>query len=148
MFENGEQRVGRRGAPEHHLMMFKRDQVTIEDTWHVSGLRGTGSHHYQVSNAFVPEGRSVVMGGRGRFERPLYQFPMLGLLAMGVSSVSLGIGWRALDAFKELADTKVPTGAVKGLASQYQDSRWRRPSPADPASGTNKAVARICRALP
>lgn len=116
--ENGEQRIGKGGMPEHHIMMFERSQVEIEDTWHVSGLCGTGSHHFNVKDVFVPEGRSVVMGTRSRIQRPLYQFPLLGLLAMGVSAVSLGIGFKALAAFKELAGAKVPTGGNRGLAEQ------------------------------
>jgi len=116
--ENGEKRIGKGGMPEHHIMMFERSQVEIEDTWHVSGLCGTGSHHFNVKDVFVPEGRSVVMGMRTRIQKPLYQFPMLGLLAMGVSAVSLGIGFKALAAFKDLAGAKVPTGGNRGLAEQ------------------------------
>ena len=118
ILENGEQRLGKTGMPEHHIMMFERSQVEIEDTWHVSGLCGTGSHHFNVKETFVPEGRSVIMGTRAKIRKPLYQFPMLGLLAMGVSAVSLGIGYRALAVFKDLAGVKVPTGGRRGLAEQ------------------------------
>ncbi len=120
IFDGDTQRLGKGGVPELQLMMFERDQVDIEDTWYVSGLRGTGSHHFSVTEQFVPDGRSVVLGGRTRIKRPLYQFPMLGLLALGVSSVSLGIGHKALEAFKQLAGTKTATGGVKSLAERAQ----------------------------
>jgi alkylation response protein AidB-like acyl-CoA dehydrogenase len=45
----------------------------------------------------------------------LYQFPLLGLLALGVSSVSLGLGYKALNAFKDLAGVKSPTGSKRKL---------------------------------
>jgi alkylation response protein AidB-like acyl-CoA dehydrogenase len=120
IFDGDTQRLGKGGVPELQLMMFERDQVDIEDTWYVSGLRGTGSHHFSVTEQFVPDGRSVVLGGRTLIKRPLYQFPMLGLLALGVSSVSLGIGFKALEAFKQLAGTKTATGGVKSLAERAQ----------------------------
>jgi alkylation response protein AidB-like acyl-CoA dehydrogenase len=134
VFDGDKQRLGRAEAPELHLMMFARDQVEIEDTWHVSGLSGTGSNHFSVKDQFVPEGRSVVLGGRSRIARPLYQFPMLGLLALGVSSVSLGIGYKALAAFREMACAKVPTGSVKGLATRSQVQSMVAESVADLAS--------------
>lgn len=120
VFEEGEQQLDDRGAPVIHLIMFARDQVHIEDTWQVSGLRGTGSHHFHVDDVSVPLGRSVILGGRSRIKAPLYQFPMLGLLALGVSSVSLGIGYRALAAFKALASAKVPTGGNRSLSERSQ----------------------------
>jgi len=101
-------------------MLFKREQVVIEDTWYVAGLKGTGSHHFHVENQFVPDGRWVVLGARAQIERPLYQFPMLGLLALGVSSVSLGIAEHALDVFTEIAGGKTPTGSKRGLSSRAQ----------------------------
>ena len=131
IFEKGEQVQNDKGAPEIHLMMFDKAQVEIEDTWAVSGLKGTGSHHFHVDNQFVPEGRSVVLGGRARVQRPLYQFPMLGLLALGVSSVSLGIGYRALSAFKELAGEKTPTGSMRTLVNRPQVQSYVAQSVAD-----------------
>jgi alkylation response protein AidB-like acyl-CoA dehydrogenase len=118
IFENGQQRKNHKGAPEIQLMMFDAASVEIEDTWRVSGLKGTGSHHFNVDQAFVPEGRSVLLGGRSRIQRPLYQFPMLGLLALGVSSVSLGIAYHALDAFIALAGSKTPTGSLRRTAER------------------------------
>lgn len=117
VYADGERIAGPHG-PEIHLMMFRASDVEIEDTWHVAGLRGTGSHHIAVENCFVPMGRSVVLGGKARFRRPLYQFPMLGLLALGVSSVSLGIGFGALDAFLALAGDKKPTGSSRALSER------------------------------
>ena len=131
VFENGEQVKNARGAPDVHLMMFSKDQIRIEDTWRVSGLCGTGSHHFNVENQFVPEGRSVVLGGRSKVQRTLYQFPMLGLLALGVSSVSLGIGYRALREFKQLADAKKPTGSSRSLAMRPQVQAMVAESTAD-----------------
>jgi len=118
IYDGDVQRMGKAGVPEIHLMMFPAEDVVIEDTWRVSGLCGTGSHHFHVDDAFVPEGRSVVLGGRARIERPLYQFPMLGLLALGVSSVSLGIGYAAVNAFRELAAVKKPTGSQRNLGER------------------------------
>lgn len=118
IFEDDKQRLNAKGTPDIHLMMFDAASIEIEDTWHVAGLKGTGSHHFNVKKAFVPEGRSVVLGGRSRIQRPLYQFPMLGLLALGVASVSLGIAYHALDAFIELAGSKTPTGARKSVAER------------------------------
>jgi alkylation response protein AidB-like acyl-CoA dehydrogenase len=129
--ENGENRIGKHGAPEVHLMMFEKSQVLIEDTWNVSGLCGTGSHHYSVDDVFVPEGRSVVLGNRARVGRPLYQFPMLGLLALGVSSVSLGIGYKAVNTFVDLAEAKTPTGSRRSLAERAQVQSFIAESIAD-----------------
>jgi alkylation response protein AidB-like acyl-CoA dehydrogenase len=118
IFDGDEQQVNDNGAPELHLMMFKASEVEIEDTWYVSGLCGTGSHHFNVKEQFVPEGRSVILGGRTRIRKTLYQFPMLGLLALGVSSVSLGIGYRALAAFKAMAMEKKATGSNRSLVER------------------------------
>tara|TARA_R110002073_G_scaffold9980_9_gene49389 strand:+ start:8299 stop:9441 length:1143 start_codon:yes stop_codon:yes gene_type:complete len=114
VYEDGEQVMGTFG-PVIRLVMFKADQVNIEDTWQVTGLRGTGSHHYSVDNVVVPRGRSVLLGNRAAIRTPLFQFPMLGLLALGVASVSLGIGYAALESFKELAGVKKPTGSNRKL---------------------------------
>lgn len=107
------------GEPEIHLMGFSANQVEILDTWNTSGLRGTGSHDFQVKDAFVPEGRSIILGGTPPvIQTPLYRFPYFGLLALGVCAVALGIARRALDELTILAAQKVPTWAQRPLAQR------------------------------
>lgn len=146
VFDGDQRRLGKGNAPEIHLMMFEKSQVEIEDTWHVSGLRGTGSQHFNVKEQFVPEGRSVVLGGKPGFSSSLYQFPMLGLLALGVSAVSLGIGYKALGAFKDLATAKVPTGSTRELGQRAQVQSMLAESKADLESSEAYIHAMIDRA--
>ena len=39
-------------------MLFRKEQATFHDIWHVIGLRGTGSNGYEVRDLFVPEAYS------------------------------------------------------------------------------------------
>ena len=106
------------GLPEPLMVFFEATDVTIHDTWDTSGLRGTGSHDIEVRDQFVPDGRWVVLGSRPNVDAPLYHFPTFGLLALGVSAVSLGIAHRAVTEFKALAGDKTPTGATRSLANR------------------------------
>ncbi len=116
--DDGQPVPGHHGAPDVTLMYFHRDDVRIHDNWHVSGLKGTGSSDFEVTDVRVPKDRCVTMGGRPRVQRPLYHFPTLGLLAMGIASVALGIGRRAVDELVDLAGGKVPTGSRRRLADR------------------------------
>ncbi|MFX3657737.1 MAG: acyl-CoA dehydrogenase family protein [bacterium] len=118
VMENGEPRRNAHGLPESMLVMFPAAEVTVHDTWRTSGLCGTGSHDIEVRDAVAPEGRWTVLGGRPRVDAPLYRFPTLGLLALGVSAVAIGIAEHAIDAVIELATAKVPTGSRRTLAER------------------------------
>lgn len=115
---DGEAARGADGGPDVRLMIFPAADVICHDNWHVSGLRGTGSGDIEVKNLFVPGDRCVVLGGRPQVDAPLFRFPTFGLLALGVASVSLGIGERALEELVALADGKVPTGSRRTLAGR------------------------------
>ncbi|MFN0091157.1 MAG: acyl-CoA dehydrogenase family protein [Acidimicrobiales bacterium] len=102
--------------PDARLFLLAAEQVEITENWQVLGLRGTGSHDFTVSDAFVPEGRSVALaGGAPTCDGALYRFPLLGLLALGIGAVSLGVGRAALDAFARLAEAKVATSHSRPL---------------------------------
>ena len=48
---------GERGLPEMHGRRGSRaTRSTIHDTWHTTGLAGSGSNDYSVTDVFVPEG--------------------------------------------------------------------------------------------
>jgi alkylation response protein AidB-like acyl-CoA dehydrogenase len=104
------------GAP---FVFFERDQVEILDTWRVAGLKGSGSNDYVVRDAFVPEGRWVhVLRAEPVVDGPLYRMPFMGLLALGVCSVALGLARRAQHELVELAAGKVPSSSAKTLAER------------------------------
>ncbi len=97
-------------------MFFPATDVEIVDTWHSSGLRGTGSNDFAVAELFVPAGRAVaIVGARPRIDRPLYVFPLFSMLALAVASVCLGIARRAIDELVDLAEVKTPVFTSRRL---------------------------------
>ena len=118
VMENGRPRMTEMG-PEIIHVCLPVSEVEIHDTWFVSGLSGTGSNDFSVSDAFIPESRvfSLLDPSRHRPE-PLYQMPALGIFASQLVSVSLGIARAALDELLELAQTKVPSMSAVVLAEK------------------------------
>ena len=79
------------------------------DTWHVRGLRGTGTHHFAVHDVFVPEERSVLARTAPLIETgPLYQITRGLVFASGDAAVALGVARTCLATFYELAGAKTP----------------------------------------
>lgn len=108
---------GTRLDDDFRLLFFDAADVRIHDTWHTSGLRGTGSHEFSVSDVFVPTARSMsARGARPTIEAPLAAFPNFTLLAIGVAAVALGLARRAIDEFVELAADKRPQFSERTLA--------------------------------
>ena len=107
------------------VALFSPDEVEIEDTWHVSGLRGTGSHHFRVDDVFVPTERTfLVMEDEPCLDVPIVRIPPPALYALQIASVAVGIAQGALDDIVALARDKVPLLASTALAAnplfQYQ----------------------------
>ena len=112
-------KAGPDGAPYHKMMFFRAGDVTFHDTWHVMGLKGTGSLDFSVDGVRVPQARSVsLIHDTPRETGPLYKFPAFGLLAMGIGAVALGNAQGALDAFRDLAVSKKPAASKRTLADR------------------------------
>ncbi len=101
---------GADGGPIRRTMIIPADRVKIHDTWHVIGLRGTGSDDYEVSGEFIPESHTFWRDNLDELREtgPLYRIPLLTFYGMGFAAVALGIARASLDAFKHLAMEKVP----------------------------------------
>ena len=102
----------------HRLAFLPSADVEIIDTWWSMGLRGTGSHDLAVTDRFVPDRRLAALGGRPVAPGPLYAFPVMGLLAVGVAAVALGIARHALDDLLALAGAKTPSMTARKLAER------------------------------
>lgn len=120
VMEGGQPRMTEAG-PEIIHVCLPRAEVEVQDTWHVSGLCGTGSNDFTVADAFVPDRRIfLLLDPRGHRPEPLYQMPPLGLFVYQLAAVGLGIARAALDELAELAQSKPP--------SLYQEPMAARPA--------------------
>jgi alkylation response protein AidB-like acyl-CoA dehydrogenase len=97
-------------------MLFPKESARIVDTWDVQGLRGTGSHHFEVEDLLVPAEHTVWNYGDKVLEPgPIYAIPMVLLFACGFASVAVGVARAALDALGAMAASKTPRGAPSSL---------------------------------
>jgi alkylation response protein AidB-like acyl-CoA dehydrogenase len=119
VMEDGSPRLLEGGRPDVQLALFPKEDVEVLDTWHVSGLRGTGSNDIAVEDLSVPAGRAAsIITESPREPGPLYVFPPFGLLALTIAGTALGIGRAAIDDLLELAGAKTPTLSTRTLAER------------------------------
>ena len=93
--------------PDMRVFLIPRADYQIDDTWHVFGLKGTGSKDIVVENAFVPESRthkfidSFMMQDVGlkTFSSRNYRFPFGVVFAYCLSVVTLGMADGAFELF-------------------------------------------------
>lgn len=101
------------------MLMVPTAEVELLDTWHVAGLRGTGSDDIAVAEIRVPQSHSVpALLGAPVETGPLYTFPPFGLLGIGVASVALGNAAGALEEFHGLASAKKNQGSARTLSQR------------------------------
>ncbi|MFP5450951.1 MAG: acyl-CoA dehydrogenase family protein [Thermoleophilia bacterium] len=105
------------GRPRLRIAVFAPGQVEIEDTWTVSGLCGTGSHHFHVDAAVVPAERTLdPMAHVPCLDTPIVRVPIASLIALSIASVAVGCAQGALDEVAAVAADKVPLLASGHLA--------------------------------
>lgn len=91
------------GRPLVRAMSIAPADVRILDSWDATGMRGTGSHDFEVQSAWVPEHHSFsVISDAPRETGPLYRLPFSVLTELPVSAVGLGIARHALREFAAL----------------------------------------------
>jgi alkylation response protein AidB-like acyl-CoA dehydrogenase len=115
-------------------MAFTPSQVTIHPAWDTSGMRGTGSHDFEVCDVFVPQYRTFsVFTDRPREQGPLYQLPFDVLTELPIAALALGIARHALDVFatfvgsKKNHDSNQPLSDHPLVQTKYAEcnARWR-----------------------
>jgi indole-3-acetate monooxygenase len=120
LFDGERPRLQPNGQPETRFLFVPREQVEIQDTWRVRGLRGTSTHHFAIEDAFVPGRRTVGSDPPWPLveDDALYRIPRTLLFASGDAAISLGVARASLDAFIDLAGAKTPRRLVGLLREQ------------------------------
>lgn len=135
---DGNARVDEKGRPVMRTMLFRKEAASIEDIWHVVGLRGTDSNAYAVRELFVPEPfttwRDAIADRRD--DSAIFNIPLLTLYGIGFSGVGLGLARASLEAFMHLAESKNARGPGSPLLCNRPNVQAR----------TAKAMMRLCAA--
>ncbi len=85
--------------PEFRSFLLAPDQYRIEDTWHVAGLKGTGSKDIVVDEVVVPDYRTqshidyavgAPLPGQVHNDGPLYRLPWSVVFNMALAASILG----------------------------------------------------------
>ncbi len=105
VYEGEEPRRDAAGRPELRQLLLPAAECELIDTWFTTGLRGSGSVDYAVTDRFVRAARSFNLGASPiRQPGPLYRMRTMFLL--NHAAVALGIGRAAIEALQELAAGK------------------------------------------
>ena len=117
---DGRPRLRQNGTPEMRAFCVPVSQAHIADTWYTAGLRGTGSHDFQLSDVFVPAEHSFPIQPDGPNQPGLLTLRHLLPYAWpSIAAVALGIARDAIDSFVQLAVNKTPTLGSSTLANQH-----------------------------
>lgn len=108
LYKDGEPILDETGQPEFRVAYLPKDQVTLLDTWHTLGLRGSGSTDYEVENVTIPD--KLVFK---YFDDPQPHLPPLAkypnFIAISLQGVVLGLGRRILDDVRAELKKRGPT---------------------------------------
>ena len=105
--ENGVPRMLAPGQPDLRVLFVPKGRYTILDTWHVGGLRGSGSHDIVVDDVFVPVEDSVAPAPPVASNSPFAQLPIIPMMVAGIGAQFLGMARAAIAVTIEILRNKV-----------------------------------------
>ena len=105
--EDGVPRMLALGQPDLRVLLVPKGRYAILDTWHVGGLRGSGSHDVVVDDVFVPIEDSVAPAPPVANNSPLAQLPIIPMMIAGIGAQFLGMARSALAVTIDILRNKV-----------------------------------------
>jgi alkylation response protein AidB-like acyl-CoA dehydrogenase len=113
VYADGAQLVRPNGAPETRMCFLMPADCKILDTWHTTGMRGSGSADFSVEDCFVPEERTFSFQELAvKREGALYRFPFAFLLK--AAAPATGLARETIDAFVATAAPKASRQTIIG----------------------------------
>jgi len=106
------------GPPATRFGVVPASEVKIVDTWHVSGLKGTGSQDIVAENLFIPEDWTGSFAELPKVARhPLDQRPLLARFGSEFAAVAVGAAQGAINDLVAISREKVPATAQSKLSA-------------------------------
>jgi indole-3-acetate monooxygenase len=93
--------------PDIRVLLVPKGSYTILDTWHVGGLRGSGSHDVVVDDVFVPIEDSFAPSPPSASTSPVAQLPIIPMMIAGFGAQCLGMASAAIAAAIDVLRIKV-----------------------------------------
>ena len=118
--------------PAPMMFVVPRVQTEVIDTWHVAGMRGTGSNDVRCEQVFVPQHRAASFAdalegctpGQAAHANPMYRRPFLPFAMCEVVPVLVGALRGAANAFVERVKTR--QGTISGLKASGKPATQMR----------------------
>ena len=119
--------------PEVWFCLVPRADVEIVDTWHVIGLKGTGSKDVATRDAYVPAHRILNMAdaleartpGREVNPGPLFALPMYSVFPLCIASPAVGVAKGAVNLYIEEMKTRIVTSRGGESVADYHATQTR-----------------------
>ena len=119
------------GAPAPLFFALPREEVEAVDTWHMSGMCGTGSYDIKVDDVFVPEARAIAMfelinatgEGARLHDSMLYQTPLLPILGFASGLPMLGAAQGALAEYRSLTKAKIEANELRAGGAMKDEGK-------------------------
>jgi alkylation response protein AidB-like acyl-CoA dehydrogenase len=112
VMENGAPRTTD-GFIEIRAGVFPIERARCLDTWHVTGMRATGSSDYEFDGVEVDGGWTFEpFRARAHRDDVFSRLPLWSQLGSGLAACAVGAAHNMLDRFAEFAAGKVPIGVV------------------------------------
>lgn len=136
--------------PQYYVFLVPRADFKVIDTWHVAGLRGTGSKDVEVSEIFVPAHRALTVeqlkGGvaPGGETAALYRLPVFDMFPYVVAGAALGIAQGAIEEFSADIRHRI-TAYSTTLLADYATTQARLGHAASAISAAERILVGNCR---
>lgn len=141
LYDGDQPRLGPDGKPVYLRCALPASEVEVLDTWDTTGMRGTGSHDFAITDVFIPKER-VHTGEDSDRKQPLYQF--VGWTHVAHAALGLGIARVAIDEFIGLAGGKEATWLAAEGALATRTTIQAKVAQAEALVGSGRAY--VCEA--
>ena len=147
---------GEGAAPSPAFLLVPAEDYSIDHTWHVIGLAGTGSKTLVLDDVFVPAHRVLTFaettsgrtpGAQLYADNPTFAVPMLCNIPSCLASVAVGAALGALQDYIDATRVRVTRGAVAGAANRMAEFATVQLRVADAAASADAAREVLLRDL-